>query len=101
MSHLPPGFGVPDGPLSVDHLMAMWVLLQLALLILVAVALWLVPLRNADATGDASRRAAPARPARLKLVHPVRRLAGRSPVPLRPRRAAMRRTIESAATFPK
>jgi len=80
MSHLPPGFGIPDGLLSFDHLMAMWVLIGFAVVILLVGALGLVRLRNRRAVRKPSPHAARA-PA-------TRHAPGRPPRPRHLRRVA-------------
>ena len=80
MAHLPPGLGVPDGPFSFDHSMAIFtvmVLIELASLLLVALMLrWASQRHMLLAGAEAGRVRArhrtrrPSRPAphRMRLV---------------------------------
>jgi hypothetical protein len=72
MLHLPSGFGVPQWPLSFDHLGSMSILIVVAVVLLSA-ALVLLARRQIRATRHGGRRARRRRPLRLIAPRPSRR----------------------------
>jgi hypothetical protein len=56
MANLPPGFGVPDGPLSFDHLISIVVVIEVVGMVVPALLLWWTAHQHARPAGAAPVR---------------------------------------------
>ena len=56
MAHLPPGLGVPDGPLSFDHLLSIFIVIEVGAIVVLALLIWWTAYRHARLAGAALAR---------------------------------------------